>query len=517
MPVLRPLVLAAASALIAGLGLLPAAATSAQPASSSPAARDALSAVESLFDTSRSRRASGTARHGREATLLLRDLAVRLDELAPAERARARGYLARPTDPAATVAALSKAVPTPVCSAHVCVHYEVGTSDAPPAKDADGNGIPDQVDRTSAVMERVWNAFTAAGYRAPLPDRGQGTQGPDKRLDVYLANVGRNFQYGMCRTDGGFVGRTAPVSCVLDNDFREFPGDPLGNLRATAAHEFFHAVQYAYDVLEDDWLLEGTAAWVEDELFTEVNDNRQYLAVSQMAVPQRSLDDPTDLAVYGSWIFWRYLSLRHPGETGQLPTIVRSVWERAGETAQDGHTYSMRALDQELTARGSSLTTVYAGFAEANRHPARHYDEGAAYLPSPLTDSYVLTKRKPKLRKVAFRLDHMSSRSWQFRPAKGMRGWKLRLTVDMPAAGRAPAALVTVVRARGLQHRRITLDTSGAGRVVVPFATGKVRRVELTLVNASRRYRCDGSTRYSCQGSPLDDRLKSSFTAKTYR
>jgi hypothetical protein len=27
----------------------------------------------------------------------------------------------------------------------------------------------------------------------------------------------------------------------------------------TAAHEFFHAIQYGYDVSEDPWLMESTA------------------------------------------------------------------------------------------------------------------------------------------------------------------------------------------------------------------------------------------------------------------
>ena len=42
--------------------------------------------------------------------------------------------------------------------------------------------------------------------------------------------------------------------CVLDNDFSAaefgYP-DPTLPLRVTAAHEFFHAIQFAYDLYED--------------------------------------------------------------------------------------------------------------------------------------------------------------------------------------------------------------------------------------------------------------------------
>ena len=50
----------------------------------------------------------------------------------------------------------------------------------------------------------------------------------------------------------------------------------------TAAHEFFHAVQFAYNAFQDSWLLESTAAWVEDEAFDSVNDNYQYLRSSAL-------------------------------------------------------------------------------------------------------------------------------------------------------------------------------------------------------------------------------------------
>jgi hypothetical protein len=47
---------------------------------------------------------------------------------------------------------------------------------------------------------------------------------------------------------------------VLDDDYStsQFPDPPLVSLDVTAAHEFFHAVQFAYDYFEDSWLMEGT-------------------------------------------------------------------------------------------------------------------------------------------------------------------------------------------------------------------------------------------------------------------
>ena len=78
--------------------------------------------------------------------------------------------------------------------------------------------------------------------------------------------------------------------CVLDNDFAEaqYGAPPMHSLRVTAAHEFFHAVQFAYDYGEDPWLMEATATWMEERVADDVNDNRQYLPYGQVGAPGRA-------------------------------------------------------------------------------------------------------------------------------------------------------------------------------------------------------------------------------------
>src|SRR4029453_5199034 len=117
-------------------------------------------------------------------------------------------------------------------------------------------------------------------------------------------------------------------------------------LRVTAAHEFFHAVQFAYDWKEDLWLMEGSAAWIEDEVYDGINDNRQYLAFSPIGQTTfwHALDwyhpnpsNPLSLQVYGSWIFFRYLSERYSRE------IVRTIWRRAATIPAPPNDHSMKA------------------------------------------------------------------------------------------------------------------------------------------------------------------------------
>ena len=46
----------------------------------------------------------------------------------------------------------------------------------------------------------------------------------------------------------------------------------------TVAHEFFHTIQSAYEGTKTErWIREGTAEWMEDEVFDRVNANYAFL------------------------------------------------------------------------------------------------------------------------------------------------------------------------------------------------------------------------------------------------
>ena len=472
-------------------------------------------------------------------TLTLRDLRAGLRFLDDADRRAARRILARPTqgqnDPNGD-GYNKDAIKHRACTSNLCVWWVTDPQhpkdlDPPPATDTDANNIPDQVDLTLATMDHVWQRIVTKGhYRAPLPDRGYGAvRGGDDRLDIYLANIGDEQLFGYCAPELAASGRSATGYCVLDNDYAEFVDDPAdpgaaaqakGLLEVTAAHEFFHAVQFAYDVGEDDWFMEGTAMWMEDEIYTDVNDNVRYLQGSQLTSPTRSLDQPAPGlgGPYVSWIFWRYLTERYPdsGASG-LPLIMRDVWNRAqAYTTRLPRTYSMRALNLAVKARGSSLTNVFALFGEANRHPETAYSEGVQqnYPRVPAVASFTLSRSRLQTTEKVATMAHMTNYTVVFTPDSSLASadWFLRVPIDAPPASRGSRAQVTIVHNDGTRTRRwVSLDRQGNGVAAAPFRYGKVRRVEVTLTNAGQRYRCNQGTRLSCQGASLDNGLRTSF------
>ncbi|MDQ4007616.1 MAG: hypothetical protein M3211_05930, partial [Actinomycetota bacterium] len=451
----------------------------------------------------------------RATTLALRDLALRLDDLGPRDRRAGRALLARPTDPdGGGLGEHHYTAPSEhACGRHVCVHWVESTADRPPMADRDDDGRPNQVEATAGTLGHVWRTVVGdLDYRRPKSDHASASHGPNGKLDVYLADIGGDGIYGYCVTDDPAArqgARALSAYCVLDDDYsrRQFGGSPRGNLRVTAAHEFFHTVQGAYDFREDPWLMEGTATWVEDEVYDGVNDNRQFLAAGPLGRPHVPLDATT----YGSWVFFRFLSERFG------PRVIRHVWRHAGGSRRSR--YSMRAVARVTADRGVRLRDLFADFGYRNRVPRRWYDEGRAYTGAPLTRAFRLTRGDRGTGARSVRMDHLTNRHVAFRPGRALVGpWRLQVRLDLPGRVRGAEATVLVHRRDGrLRATRVRLNRHGNGTVRVTFSRGGVSQVVLTLTDASSRYRCWRGTWLACRGKPRDNDLRFRYTARAVR
>jgi len=417
-----------------------------------------------------------------DATLALRDLRVALPRLTGSDRERAEALLARPTDGRNDpygdgYRARSKRD----CTTTFCLHWVTRTEDAPPSRR--------WVARNRKVLTAVWRTEVGQlGYRAPRPD---GRRGGSRKLDVYLKELGGQGLYGYCAPETRGGGRQAAGYCVLDDDFArsQFKAPPADSLRVTAAHEFLHAVQFGYDYLEDRWLLEATATWMEERFADGVNDNRRYLRSGQFGVPGRPLDSTVGLSAYGNWVFFEYLSERF----GRA--VVRRIWEQAGEAPSDGGTYSLDAVSRALP-ESVALDAVFADYAMALTTPAAGFPEGRAWGPASFASTATLGR--DATRDATMTIKHLASRSYQWLPGGDLDSttWQLRVSVDGPEATRSPTAGVVQVGSDGTTSRtRIDLDAEGIGSVTVPFNAVDTEAVHVVLGNASTRLRPDDDQR----------------------
>lgn len=450
----------------------------------------------------------------RDVTLAMRDLFVAKHALRGADRADAERLLLRPTtppddptDPRDIYYGEDADLQTR-CAATFCLHW---------VEEGEHAATADFAATAFATISDVAATYTAAGFRAPLPDEGQegGT-----RTDFYLGDLDQYGALGFCRSDadGPVVGSAWYGYCAFDNDYASSPWlDPTSLLQITVAHEYFHAVQFAYDAEDDGWLMESTATAMEDELYDEVNDNAFFLNYGQMGDPEAfgyplagpaTPLDAFDLNAYGNWGFWRYLTEQHPDETAGVPNLVREVWEALDTTRRPNPAFSLRALDTVLAARGTSTPREYVAFAAANQRPADVYDEATEqlYPTAPNTLETVQLARKARTAERTATLDHLTSATGAVLPFAGSRALKVR--VDLGDASIARAA-VTVHRLDGTATTSyVPTHRKGKGSVTVPFAASQVSSVEVTLANGSTRMvGCGAASQFACGGFGADDGL----------
>ncbi|MBN8552537.1 MAG: PPC domain-containing protein [Caulobacterales bacterium] len=188
---------------------------------------------------------------------------------------------------------------------------------------------PEYAQATAEAIQRAFDTqIHQLGWSAPVRDA-------DGRLRAYIADAGEGTMGYMRGVEVIFDNpQTAAVRertasrtiLVIDNNLsegRDEGEDPMRLMRATAAHEFNHMVQYGYDSEEGlQWLYESTASWIETATMGEDEDAARY-AVTDFGAPQLCWTTTEDGHNYGQWTLLQSLADRHG------PRIVTRLWENA--------------------------------------------------------------------------------------------------------------------------------------------------------------------------------------------
>ncbi|MDQ4095188.1 MAG: hypothetical protein M3174_03155, partial [Actinomycetota bacterium] len=354
----------------------------------------ALERAMSLFDLAGARDDFGDVERPdpHDATMLLRDLVLHKDDLSPRERRRANEILARPSEGGSDPHGdgyRPNAVREATCrdvsrsgGKDVCLHWVTNT------KDASTNRY---VKRAVRTLKKVWRVeIKQLGFRPPRSDLNSKPNGGNRLLDIYFVDLGDDGLYGYCTTDEPQAGDKKRVSayCVLDNDYSaeqyDAPRPEVSGraaLRITAAHELFHAIQFNYDWTEAKFLMEGTAVWVEDEVFDAINASYAYLFDSALHQPEIPLDafnsgDDGENFEYGAFVFFTWLSEVYGPEETAAPRVIRQVWNKAGKR-QNG-IGAIRATTKERGFGGPStpFRDFFASWGAASSLYDMFYSEG---------------------------------------------------------------------------------------------------------------------------------------------
>ncbi|MCL2182199.1 MAG: hypothetical protein FWB85_01855 [Chitinispirillia bacterium] len=152
------------------------------------------------------------------------------------------------------------------------------------------NGIPDYVDVAAFGLDSAWSMIIDR-FGFPAPRTTPGPSGETDRYNVLIANLNDENLYGATYPQDGRMSSANGFSSHIEIN-SSWPSNMWGSMGydkrpydavlVTAAHEFFHAPQYAMvrTVIMDDipygWL-EGSAVLMEEIAFPEINDYLQYI------------------------------------------------------------------------------------------------------------------------------------------------------------------------------------------------------------------------------------------------
>ncbi len=254
-------------------------------------------------------------------------------------------------------------------SGNLRFHYTTSGTHAVDATDGDGNSVPDYIDTMAAIFGEVWNyQLTTLGYTQPPSD---GSEGGSSHYDIYVRNLGaglygyvqsENFASGNGDNENSSGTETLAVTSymAMNSSYDSFVSNTeIENIQVTAAHEFFHSVQFGYDAYEKGWVMEASSVWMEEEMYNDVNDCYQYMT-SWFAFPQTSLD-ATGLHWYGSFIFFQYID-EHMGGSAS----IRRMYELGVATESNAGDYSHADIDAALIEVGYTFKKALNGMAIAN-------------------------------------------------------------------------------------------------------------------------------------------------------
>lgn len=276
---------------------------------------------------------------------------------------------------------------------HFRLHYTTVGPHAPPLEDFHPmNGVPDYVDLCAGAMEKSFHIeVDLLGYKLPFDDFWVAENGGNRKYDVYL------FVFpalGLTTADW-FNGRVLSTVATfgpyfaINSRMYDYYGKSEGirYIETTCAHEFFHGIQFAYNVFMPTWFMEASATWSESKVYAggrinrEIGETDAYNQYSGQLrrwflQPDIALDSREGDHEYGSVIWVFYMAERFGVD------IVRQFY---GNTTE-GNFRELGNFFQVFIDHGKTLVEAFKTFTVWNyftndRDDGQHYFNAHRFPP----------------------------------------------------------------------------------------------------------------------------------------
>lgn len=162
-----------------------------------------------------------------------------------------------------------------------------------------------------AISGTIWDSITGLMGKTPIADCGNtcSSGGPDSKLDIYIAREDSLRAFTIWNPTDDPTCNLTPALIVLAR------GDSL----AVVAHEFMHAVQFAFyyaNCIEASWWWEATAEWAMDYVYPSgppggPPQEEHAMASAFLGSPEVSLDFKDDSHEYSDYLLSFFIARKH--------------------------------------------------------------------------------------------------------------------------------------------------------------------------------------------------------------
>lgn len=257
------------------------------------------------------------------------------------------------------------------------IHYtkDRNTIDTVPAADTDRNGIPDYIDAIGEGLEEAHRLYVDRfGFQNP-----NARFTPGRPYDVYIVNLG-----------GSATGATVPILTgkLLGSD--QTPSfilidnmifDNMTILKASAAHQYAHAITLAYSYRKEPWWAEATAIWLEDRLYHTLPRYLESLDF-RLAWKGKAFDNDNLKIAQGNALWAFFLGEKDVN-------LIRKIWEEI-ELFPENTLFENFSAVLEREGEGSLRNNIsdYSiwNYFTGNRNDGNHF-LFADLLPDPVFES----------------------------------------------------------------------------------------------------------------------------------
>ena len=212
-------------------------------------------------------------------------------------------------------------------SGHFWIHYDLDGDDAPSLDDSNQNGIPDYVESTAEAADSA--RFILTQVMSYIEEEDDDNQ----KYDIYITGLSSSL-WGLCQSESG-GGSFIKIRNSYEG-MSAFCNNETELLWLTVAHEFFHAIQYAYrSNSNDSYFRELTSMWFENIFVPNCYDFLDFVDMNSSSLfnnPEKGFDDNTSGQVgYSLALYAHYLStiIDSNGSENQMSSsIIREIWEK---------------------------------------------------------------------------------------------------------------------------------------------------------------------------------------------